>query len=262
MWSCAGRLWRQTISMQNFALHEADHRRRPGWRASPILGHNSGGQWQQLTEQRAQKQVGPRLQRRVSACMHACMHVKSMICSCRWKGAAFSLVSSQRLMKDAQNVTNKDLDGGERMASAVRLEVALQDSPNKELFVKALQKQACKDYKNVGDRLMNELFITGEKIFMWWGRVSLGVRNKPKIKQKIRLSRLEDWRSTHLQNSQKSMGAITRELRFLFMQVHSCRERSSSACFYIRFWTVHVHLLLFHVWRDGCLHDAQISWHV
>lgn len=53
------------------------------------------------------------------------------------------------------------------MAAAVGLEMALRDSPNKELLVKALQKQACKDYKNVGDMLMNELFITGEKIFMW-----------------------------------------------------------------------------------------------
>lgn len=90
-----------------------------------------------------------------------------MPCGCRWIGATTSLISSKNLIKDAHALGSRKFSGAEKVAAAVRLEMALGDNPDKALLVKALQKRSRKDYRDFGDMILNELFITGERIFMW-----------------------------------------------------------------------------------------------
>ncbi|GMH43202.1 hypothetical protein BSKO_11124 [Bryopsis sp. KO-2023] len=80
------------------------------------------------------------------------------------------------MVKDAHSLKNKKLSGEDKMAAAVRLEMALRDMehPEKGLLVRALQKRAENDYDGLADRFMNEMFITGEKIFMWFTPAKTG----------------------------------------------------------------------------------------
>lgn len=88
----------------------------------------------------------------------------------RWAAAITSVMSSLKMVRDANVMNNRSFSATDRLAATVRLEMALRDTPHgdKKLLVRALQKRAEGNYTGIGDMILNELFITGEKLFMWW----------------------------------------------------------------------------------------------
>lgn len=55
-------------------------------------------------------------------------------------------------------------DAEDRLYCAVQLETAVSGNPNKKKLVYALQKEASDEPLGLWDRLMDELYVTGDKV--------------------------------------------------------------------------------------------------
>ncbi|KAK9803187.1 hypothetical protein WJX72_011823 [[Myrmecia] bisecta] len=97
----------------------------------------------------------------------------SMIAA-RWQGAARSVVSSHQMLRDFDTLGNPMSSAADKLAAAIELERKLAGNPHKRLLVEALERKRLNRFDNFFERLLNELFITGEAIFDWFTPAKLG----------------------------------------------------------------------------------------
>ncbi|CAD7700977.1 unnamed protein product [Ostreobium quekettii] len=73
-------------------------------------------------------------------------------------------------------ISDRSFSAGDRLAAAVRLELAFRGTPYREkpLLIEALQKREVGIYDGMVDMILNELFITGEKLFLWFSPAECG----------------------------------------------------------------------------------------
>ncbi|DBB06814.1 hypothetical protein WJX82_002835 [Trebouxia sp. C0006] len=86
----------------------------------------------------------------------------------QWQNAGRSILSSVRMVRNAETLGDKFATGAERFAAVVELEMALTGNPDKKMLLRALARRRDNQIDNFFDRLITELFITGERIFDWF----------------------------------------------------------------------------------------------
>lgn len=83
----------------------------------------------------------------------------------RFQKAVGKVLRGLSFRRHIQGLESPDTRGAERFAHLVAIEGKLENHPHKNEIIAALRKRAGQDYKGISDRLGNELFILGERIF-------------------------------------------------------------------------------------------------
>ncbi|GMH32318.1 hypothetical protein BSKO_00152 [Bryopsis sp. KO-2023] len=81
----------------------------------------------------------------------------------RFRHAVWRIREGMSIRRHAKGVDQGD--GADRFAAAVALERKLESHPHKESLLAALRKRQNNDYSGFTDRLINELFILGQRVF-------------------------------------------------------------------------------------------------
>ncbi|KAK9845911.1 hypothetical protein WJX81_005785 [Elliptochloris bilobata] len=92
----------------------------------------------------------------------------------RWKGAVQTLITTEKLVRDADTLADHDAAPAERFAALVGVEQQTARTGRRSMLIVALEKRRQSKFDGLVDRFMTELFITGDTIFHFFTPAQLG----------------------------------------------------------------------------------------
>ncbi|CAL8468309.1 g7849 [Coccomyxa elongata] len=92
----------------------------------------------------------------------------------RWQGAAGTLISSAAMVRDLGTISDRSAPPADRFAATAGLAMRLEGHPNKAAILEALEHRRPGRLDSLVDNFMNELFITGERVFEMFTPARLG----------------------------------------------------------------------------------------
>ncbi|CAD7698391.1 unnamed protein product [Ostreobium quekettii] len=84
----------------------------------------------------------------------------------KFQKAGNRVLSMLSFRRHARALGDSSVRGADRLAHVVALEAKLAHHPRKDQILMQLKKWQHRDYKSFGDRMANELFVLGERIFL------------------------------------------------------------------------------------------------
>lgn len=86
----------------------------------------------------------------------------------KWQSTFKKIIIERDIEKNYEIIKNKEKGNIERFIAIVNLKYAVHKYPDKKQLIWALRRKQENNYTGIFDRIKNELFITGELIFIFF----------------------------------------------------------------------------------------------